>query len=130
MIRIAAAGFGYAAMAFSAGLVLGTARTLMLEPRVGSLLATLAELPVMVFISWTACDFAVRKARIPARLIARAEMGTIAFAVLMTAEALVGLGLMRLSPDAYLARFTTAAGAAGLAAQIAFAVFPIAQMRR
>ncbi|MBY0422469.1 MAG: hypothetical protein K2Q06_09205 [Parvularculaceae bacterium] len=129
MSRPIFAGGAYAILVFAVGFVLGAVRTLILEPKVGATTATLLELPLMLLASWIACGFVIARLRVPADAATRLAMGLVAFAVLMTAEALLGVLLMRLTVEGFLARFSTLAGGLGLAAQIAFAAFPLVRRR-
>jgi len=91
------AGVVYALAAFLVGFALGALRVLLVAPRVGATMA------------------------------ARALMGAVAFVVLMIVEAGIGALLFDQSLVQYCAAFGTAAGAIGLATQIAFAALPVVQ---
>jgi hypothetical protein len=118
----------YAGAVFAAGVALGTLRTLLLAPRLGTTTATLLELPVMLGFSWIACGWALDRAPVPAAVGARAALGALAFALLMTGEATlaatIGDGV-----GAWVAGFGAPAGAAGLAGQLVFAALPLLSRR-
>ncbi len=130
MTRALRAGAFYFAIVFAAGFVLGTLRVLVLIPRWGEVAAVLAELPVMLAISWGVCRALVAHVRVAASVGARLLMGGVAFAMLITAE--FGLGAFAFGrPFAdQLAALQSTAGALGLAGQFVFALVPLAQLRR
>lgn len=122
--RVIRAGTAYFAIVFLAGFVLGTIRTLVLEPWVGELAATVLELPLILGVSWLVCGWVVGRWRIPAAPAARLAMGGLAFALLMAAE----VGLARTIGDgfrAFVADLSTPAGALGLGGQLVFAIMPL-----
>ena len=120
---IGKAALAYWAMIFALGFVLGTIRVLWLEPKLGMLTATLAELPVMLLASWFAAGWLVRRFAISSPRAALA-MGSIAFALLMAAELALTALLPGNSPGQWTARMATPVGALGLAGQIGFALMP------
>lgn len=114
----------YFALVFAAGFALGTIRVLWIAPRWGELPAVLLEAPIMLFVSWGACGASIRWFDVRGGQAALA-MGAAAFALLITAElALSALAFGR-SPAEFLRAFATPAGAAGLASQVAFGLFPV-----
>ena len=118
------AALPYMLAVFAAGAVLGTARALLVAPRIGEAAAILLEIPVMLAISLWAADRAVRRCRVPAHLGPRLAMGAAAFALLQAAElALATLGFGR-SPAEHLAAVARPARLPGLAAQIVFGAMP------
>jgi hypothetical protein len=119
------AGLLYVALVFGLGFVVGTLRVLVVEPRFGATGAVLVELPVMLAASWLACGFALRRPPVPPAPSARLLMGAVAFAVLMALELAVSvLGFGR-TPTQHLATYREADKLLGLAAQLAFAAFPL-----
>ncbi len=94
----------------------------------GRTLATLAELPVILGVSWIFCAWVVGRFGVAPVTRDRLAMGAIAFAILMFAETLLGLGSGR-SLDAQMLDYREPGPAMGLIAQIAFAFIPWAQMR-
>jgi hypothetical protein len=129
MRRAIQAGAAYFGAVFLVGFALGTVRVLALVPRIGELRAVLLELPVILAASWALCGWAQRRFGVPPVARDRLAMGGVAFGLLMIAEAALSFGLGR-SPGDYLSSFATAAGAAGLAGQIAFALFPLVRVPR
>jgi hypothetical protein len=126
--RVLGAGAASFAAVFAAGFVLGTVRVLIVEPRVGSVVATLLELPVMLAVSWVVWGATIRRWAIPAERGSRATMGAIAFALLIAAELVLGRYGFGRSFGEQLAALSQPAGLIGLAAQIAFGCMPL--MRR
>lgn len=123
------AGLVYFALVFAAGFALGTIRVLFVVPAVGEAPAVLVEIPIMLTISWIVCRLIVRRFAVPPVIRDRAVTGGLAFALLMTAEIGVAWLLGRRSVSAYLAHYVTLAGAFGLAGQLAFAAFPLLQLK-
>ena len=120
------AGFWYFAGAFGAGFALGVVRVLLLEPHLGPLAATLIEIPIMLGGLWLFCAVCVRRFDVIAAAPARVMMGGVALTLLLAAETLLGLGLGQSLPM-QIAAYGAPAKLIGLAAQIAFAAFPLAQ---
>ncbi len=124
-------GIAYFALVFALGFLLGTVRTLFVQGAhgAGRLLGVLIELPIMLSASWFLCRYVIRRYAVASTLVARAVMGGLAFALLLLAEILVGSLLFGRTPSEHFALYTDASYALGLAAQIAFALMPLAQMR-
>lgn len=127
LLRPAAAGGLYAISVFSLGFVLGTIRVLILVPRIGPTLAVLAETPVMLGASWWVSSECIARLQIDRTVAARLVMGLVAFTVLMAAETTLAVILFGRSVTGYLLSLTVMPGVIGLAAQIAFAGFPLVQ---
>lgn len=127
LIRPVAAGFAYAILAFAVGFALGTVRVLFVVPRVGATVAVLFEMPVILGASWWLSRWCVIRFKVSRATAARLVMGLAAFLVLTMAEAILSVVLFERPLSEYLADLTTLTGAIGLAAQVAFASFPLAQ---
>lgn len=121
------AGLAYFAVVFAAGFALGIFRTLVLAPRIGEFAAVVIELPVIVFASWIVCGWAVRRFRIAANGSPRLIMGAAAFTCLIAAEIALGVTAFDRTLADVVSDWATPAGAAGLAGQVLFALFPILQ---
>jgi hypothetical protein len=121
----AAAAAAYAALIFAAGFVLGSLRVLALAPRLGEVAAVLAEVPVMLALSWLAARRAVARFAVPPVAAARLAMGALAFALLMAAEVALGLWGFGRSVAEVVAGMTSAAGLIGLAGQVGFGLMPL-----
>lgn len=112
----------YFAGVFALAFVVGIGRTLWLAPRVGAVAAVLAELPVILAVSWLWSRHLLRRHPLPRRTQALA-MGAAAFALLMAAERGLAL-LLGQSAGQWLGSLATPAGALGLAGQLGFAAMP------
>lgn len=130
MDRAILGGVAYFALMFAIGFVLGTARVLLIAPQVGEWGAAAIELPIMLAISWFVCAWLIRRLAVPARVGARIAMGVVAFALLMVAEVMLGITLFARTLEAQIAAMIVGPGLAGLAGQLAFAAFPLVQLRR
>lgn len=124
------AGLAYFALVFAVGFGLGTARVLLLAPRLGETGAVVLELPVMLAVSWFAAGWIARRFAVPPDPAARLAMGGVAFLCLMAAEAGVATFGFGRSVAEHLAGYAEPARAAGLAAQVAFALMPWWRGRR
>jgi hypothetical protein len=118
------AGLAYFASIFALGFVLGTTRTLWLVPAWGEVAAVLAELPLMLTASWLAARWLVGRYSVP-RGKPRLIMGTLAFALLMTAEAALGVLAFDESLISWAASLFAVPGVFGLVGQIGFALMPL-----
>lgn len=118
------AGLLYFAIAFAAGFVLGTLRVLVLAQHLGEFPATLLELPLMLALGWFLAGRLVRRLErpTPAR---RFAMGVLALALLLAAEAALGILGFGRSLAGHLAAYAEAPKAAGLAAQGLYALLPL-----
>lgn len=125
MSRPVRAGLVYFAIVFAAGFALGTLRVLVAVPHIGELLAVLAELPLLLGVSWVACSYAIRRCDVGATFDARGTMGLVAFGVLMAAEFLLASVGFGRSPAEHLSRYAEPAQALGLAGQMAFGAMPL-----
>ena len=124
-MRVAiAAGFAYFATVFLAGFALGTLRTLFLAPQLGELAAVLVELPVIIFVSWIACGWAIRRFQVAANFSPRLIMGAVAFLCLIVADIALGIAAFDRTFAEVAADWATPSGAAGLAGQVLFGILP------
>jgi hypothetical protein len=125
------AGIAYFAAVFALGFLLGTVRSSFVQdaPSAGRLLGVLIELPIMLGASWYLCRWVIRRFAVAPAVAARAVMGGLAFALLMLAELAVGALLFGRTPAEHFALYRDASYALGLAAQTAFALMPLVQMR-
>jgi hypothetical protein len=109
--------------------VLGLVRTLWIAPLSGELVGILVEAPVMLAISWTACGWVTERLDVSDRFVDRLVMGGVALAVLVCAEAAIGMLAVGRPADEYFLRYGQSAVLLGLLAQLGFAVFPILRRR-
>ena len=126
--QVVVAALAYWAGIFALGFVLGTARTLWLEPRWGPLAAVAAELPVMLGASWWWAGDLRRRHQLPTRAAAWA-MGALAFALLLASELALAIMLAGGQAADWLAGLHQPAGALGLAGQVLFALIPACRWR-
>jgi hypothetical protein len=126
------AGIAYFSLVFALGFLLGTVRTIFVQdaPSAIRLLGVLIELPIMLSASWFICRYIISRFAVAPRVVARAVMGSLAFALLFLAELLVGALLFGRTPSEHFALYRDASYALGLAAQIAFALMPLVQLRQ
>ena len=90
-MKILKAGILYFALVFGAGFVLGPIRMLWVVPRVGTRIAELLEMPIMLAVIIVAARWLVRRLAMPSTASSRLGMGFLALALLLTAEiSLVG----------------------------------------
>jgi len=123
------AGVTYFAIVFASGFVLGALRVLVIAPRLGEVGAVAAELPVMLALSWFVCRWLVRREAVAAAFGPRAAMGLVALALLLAAEAGVSILGFGRTLAGHLASYRAVGAQLGLAAQVAFAAFPLLQAR-
>lgn len=127
--QIARPAVFYVASVFALAFCLGVLRVLWLAPRVGEIGAVLAEVPVVLGISWITAGAVLRRWPLPRRED-RLAMGVLAFAVLMALElALGGFGFGRTLAE-MLSAMGTPAGLIGLAGQIGFGLIPLLRQPR
>lgn len=112
---------------FALGFVLGTLRTLWLEPALGQLPAVALELPVMLAASWWWSGRVLARWPQPTRRVALGA-GALAFALLLASEWTLAMALGQTGAE-WLAALARPAGALGLAGQVLFALFPAARWR-
>lgn len=124
------AGFAYFALIFALGFLLGTVRTLALEPMLGEGRAILLELPIMLFASHAAARWLVRRLAVPEALSSRLLMGSFALGLLLAAELLLGFLLNGLPLADALAAMGKPARLPGLLAQLLFGLMPAALLLR
>ena len=123
------AGSAYFAIVFCAGFLLGTMRVLALVPHVGEVIAVAIELPVMLIVSWIVCAWLIARLSVPRDAASRLAMGGLAFGLLMAAEIGVSiLGFGRTMAE-HMETYRHATALLGLLGQLAFALFPLVQLR-
>jgi hypothetical protein len=112
----------YFLLVFAAGFGLGIVRTLVLVPRIGPLLATLIEAPVMLGIGYAACRFVLRRWPVQA---GRWIMVPVFLMLLALSEWQLGLQLFGITAAQQWANVATPAGLVGLSAQVLVALLPL-----
>jgi len=122
------AGCVYFLVVFATGFLMGTLRVLLIEPMVGETRAVLLELPIMLAIAWFASLRVISWFAVPGRLRLRLAMGGLAFVLLILAEVGVSVMAFQRTIVAHFEAYLEPAALLGLAGQIAFALFPAAQI--
>jgi hypothetical protein len=129
-MQILKAGVLYFALVFGTGFVLGTLRTLWFVPRLGTRMAELLEMPVMLVVTIAAAWWTVRKLAVPPTPSRRFGMGGIALGLLLLAEFTVVLWVQGLSIREYLASRDPVSGTVYCVMLGGFAVMPLLMARR
>lgn len=125
MKRALIAGGAYFLALFALGFVLGTVRVMVVAPRYGELVATLAEVPVMLVAAIFTCRWALQHWQVPHAIGIRWIMVLWFLALLVVFEAALGAGLFGRTLTEQLASLTTPAGLLGLSSQIIAALLPL-----
>ena len=123
------AGFGYFAVVFIAGFMLGVARTLLIAPLTGDLAAVALELPLILTVSWVACGWAIRRHDVARESGARLVMSLASFILLMAAELTVSTLIAGRSLDQHFALYRSAPVLLGLCGQLVYAALPLIRLR-
>jgi type IV secretory pathway TrbD component len=123
------AGVLYFALVFGTGFVLGTIRTLLVVPRVGTRTAELMETPIMLVVTILAARWVVVRLAVPPTSFARLGMGCIALLLLLIAEFGFLLWVRGLTIREYIASRDPVAGAVYYAMLVLFAIMPLLQNR-
>lgn len=124
------AGGAYFLCVFATGFVLGVIRALLVMPYLGSTVAVLLELPIILGIAWIVCRKLTALLDLPDLARERIIMGGVAFALLMLAEFGVSALVFGRGPLQHLHDLTRPWALFGLAGQLAFAAFPLLQLDR
>ena len=119
------AATGYFLALFTLGFVLGTARVLLIAPRIGALAATLAEVPVMLAAAYYLWCAVLRRWHLSTAPAVRWTMAVWFLVLLAAFETALGMLLFGRSPAAQWAGLATPAGLLGLSAQLVAALFPV-----
>ena len=117
----------YFAVLFGLGFLLGTIRTLVLEPWLGAAGAVAVEAVPMLAAMWVAAPWAARLFALPADLAPRLGMGAVALALLVLAE--TGLDALLRGRVLWGERLHSLAGWIGLALMLAYALMPLLRRR-
>jgi hypothetical protein len=124
VLRAAAAGVAYFAIAFGAGFALAFIRIPILEPRLGARWAELVELPVMLVVITLAAGWVVRRFAIAPRWPDRAVLGAVALALMLAAEFGLVLSLRGMTIGEYFASRDPVSGLAYYASLLYFGALP------
>ena len=129
MSRTIQAGAAYFGVVFVLGFALGTLRVLALAPYLGPTGTVLVELPIMLAACWVICGWLIARFAISPAWADRLLMGGLAFVLLMMAEFGVSVFAFGRSVAEHLASYRDVGSQVGLAAQVAFALFPLVRGR-
>jgi hypothetical protein len=128
--RAALAGATYFVLAFGAGFLLALVRIPFLEPRFGTRVAELAEMPVMGVVMFLAAGWTIRRFGIAPVAGPRLVMGAIALALLLAAEFGGVLFLRGITLDEHFATRDPVSGTVYALMLVVFALLPWALARR
>jgi hypothetical protein len=128
--RVPHAAALYFALVFAAGLLLGPARVIWLEPWLGNAIAVLIESPFLIAAMWFAARAAPTWARVEGGWPSFLATGVVALVLQQVADLAVGFGLRGMTLGDQLTHFTTPAGMIYVATLIVFALMPLIRMRR
>ena len=123
-MKILKAGILYFALVFGAGFVLGPIRMLWVVPRVGTRIAELIELPVMLVVIIVVARFLVHRLAVPLEPSSRIGMGLLALALLVTAEMCLIGPLQGYSISEYFSSRDPISGTAYYLSLVLFALMP------
>lgn len=123
--RALIAGAVYFLALFGLGFVLGTIRVLILVPYVGELIATAAELPIMLGASFFVCRWVLGRWRVSPTPSIRWMMAIWFLGLLLGFETLLGLTFFGRSISQQWVALLTFAGLLGLSAQILAGLLPV-----
>jgi hypothetical protein len=129
-MQILKAGVLYFAVVFGAGFILGPIRILWIAPRLGTRMAELLEMPIMLAIAIVTARWIVRRLAVPPTPSSRLGMGGIALSLLLSAEFTLVLWLRGLSIIDYIAGRDPVAATVYYASLGVFAVVPLLAARR
>ena len=124
------AGIAYFVVVFAIGFLLGIIRVTLVVPRVGLLVAVAFELPLILCASWIVCRKLVERFGVARTTSLRLGMGGVAFGILMIAETVLAVFLMRQSVAEHFASYGSAHAILGLAGQVGFALIPWVQQNK
>ena len=130
MLTAFKAGLCYFALTFGAGFLLGPLRIFLMVPRLGARAAELAELPVMIIVTWLAARWTIRRFRVPLSTGSRLVMGAVAFALLLAAEFALVLPLRGLTLEQYFATRDPVSSVAYYASLVLLALMPLIVERK
>jgi hypothetical protein len=114
----------YFALVFGAGFALGAIRVPFIVPRIGVRYAELLEMPFMFLAILFSARYVIGRYCLPFVASVRLSVGLLALALLITAELLFNVVVMKLSLAEYLLSRDPVSGAAFVALLGVFAAMP------
>jgi len=124
-MKILKAGALYFLLVFGAGFILGPVRLFFAVPRLGTRMAELMEIPIMIAVIFVAARWIVRYLEIPFTPGSRLGMGCIALGLLLGAEFGFVLWLQGISIQEYLATRDPVSGTVYYISLGVFAIMPL-----
>jgi hypothetical protein len=124
------AGILYFAVTFAVAFVLGTIRVLWLVPQVGTRVAELLEMPVLLAVIILGARWVVRRLAMPPVPAQRLGMGLIALGILLLFEFTLVLWVRGMTFEGYLANLDPVSGTAYYVMLGMFALMPLWVVRR
>lgn len=97
MLRIFRLSGLYFTIVFGAGFILGPIRVLMLEPRLGTRIAELLEMPVMLLVIWVAAGWISQRFTQNLSALGRFSVGALAVIGVLIADTSVGVFLREMT---------------------------------
>jgi hypothetical protein len=129
-LTVLKAGILYFAFVFGAGFILGPIRLLWIIPHVGTRMAELLEMPVMLVVIIAAARWLIRHLAVPPEPSSRLGMGFLALVLLVVAEiSLVG-PLRGYSIDEYFSSRDPVSGTVYYVLLIVYALMPFLLAQR
>jgi hypothetical protein len=119
------AGVIYFILVFGAGFVLGPIRVMWVEPRFGTRMAELMEMPVMFAVIVFAARWTIRRLTVPSKVAGLLGMGFLALALLLVSEFALVLRVRGMTISDYLAGRDPVSGTAYYAMLGVFALMPL-----
>jgi hypothetical protein len=115
---------------FAAGFVLGVVRVLFIAPQVGTRVAEMIEVPVMLVVIIIAARWIVRRFRLPPSIPRRLAAGLIALGLTIVTEVTMVLRLQGWTIEQYVANRDPVAGTVYVAMLVVFALMPVVVARK
>jgi len=129
-MKIFKAGILYFICVFGTGFILGPIRLLLVVPRLGTRMAELMEIPIMIAVIIVAARWIVRHYALPQHPYSRLGMGFLALGLLLSAEFSLVLTLRGMSIAEYLATRDPVSGTVYYLSLGLFALMPLLVGRR
>jgi hypothetical protein len=123
--HLIAPALAYFAIVFGAGFLLGTVRVLWLVPQLGSRIAELSEMPIMLIVSYFAARWMIKHFAVPPAAASRLIVGITALIYLLIVEFTIVLWLQGMTIAEYFANRDPVSGAFYTASLILFALMPL-----
>ena len=124
-MQVVKAGALYFVVVFAVGFVLGTVRTLWVVPRLGTRIAELMEMPIMLAVTIVAARWTVLRLSVPMIWSARLGMGCGALVLMLVAEFGFVLWIRGLSIKEYFATRDPVSGTAYYLLLMVLAIMPV-----